>query len=112
MRRRCPVREMCIRDRDETYRGVSSLKLLAHTAGLLKAAGYELVNADLTLIAEKPKIAPYISEMKANMAAALSVAEHRINIKGTTTERLGFCGREEGIAAQASVLCQDIHNEI
>ena len=91
-------------DTDESYRGISSLLLLKRVKELMKEKGYEIGNIDATVIAQRPKIAPYINEMITKMAEALGIDEDQINIKGTTTEKLGFCGREEGVAAQASVL--------
>ena len=88
-------------DTDEKYAGISSIKLLEKTKMLINDAGFYLGNADITLIAEKPRISKYISEMRKNIAEALDVPEDKINIKGTTTEKLGFVGREEGIAAEA-----------
>ena len=67
----------------------------------LKEAFYEIGNIDVTLIAQKPKIRPYVDEMRKNLADALEIDVSRINIKGTTTEKLGFAGREEGIACEA-----------
>ena len=89
-------------DSDSRYEGISSLLLLRKTAGFLRDKGYEIGNIDTVIIAEKPKIAPYVKEMKAKMAEALGVSGDRIGIKATTTEGLGFVGRKEGIAAQAS----------
>ena len=88
-------------DSDEKYKGISSLLLLKEVAELIREKGYETGNIDVTLIAENPKIAPYTNEMKKNIAGATGIPENRINIKGTTTEGLGFAGRGEGIAAQA-----------
>lgn len=88
-------------DTDERYRGISSMKLLQKTAELLREAGYFLGNADITIIAQRPKIAGYIPKMRANIAAIMNCDENKINIKGTTTEKLGFVGREEGIASEA-----------
>lgn len=88
-------------DTDEQYHGISSMKLLQKTAGLLREAGYFLGNADITIIAQRPKIAGYISKMRANIAEIMNCDENKINIKGTTTEKLGFVGREEGIASEA-----------
>lgn len=94
-------------DSDERYRGADSLKLLREVIELLHGNGFIPVNVDATVIAEKPKIAPYIPQMRENMARILwpdipiESAVSRINVKGTTTETLGFCGRGEGIAAQA-----------
>jgi len=91
-------------DKDESYRNISSLLLLKKVKELLEQNGCRIVNIDATVIAQRPKIAPYIQEMIRCVSETLGVEECRINIKGTTTETLGFCGREEGIAAQASVL--------
>lgn len=88
-------------DTDERYRGISSMKLLQKTAELLCEAGYFLGNADITIIAQRPKIAGYIPKMRANIAEIMNCDENKINIKGTTTEKLGFVGREEGIASEA-----------
>ncbi len=88
-------------DTDERYRGISSMKLLQKTAELLREAGYFLGNADITIIAQRPKIAGYIPKMRANIAEIMNCDENKINIKGTTTEKIGFVGREEGIASEA-----------
>lgn len=93
-------------DDDERYRGVSSLELLKTVGSMLREGGFCVVNIDAVVIAQRPKIAPHIGEMILHIAETLGIGENRINIKGTTTEKLGFCGREEGIAAQASVLIQ------
>jgi 2-C-methyl-D-erythritol 4-phosphate cytidylyltransferase/2-C-methyl-D-erythritol 2,4-cyclodiphosphate synthase len=91
-------------DNDESYRGISSLLLLKRVGELLNENGCRIGNIDAVVIAQRPKIAPYIGQMTARIAETLGIGENAINIKGTTTEKLGFCGREEGIAAQASVL--------
>jgi 2-C-methyl-D-erythritol 2,4-cyclodiphosphate synthase/2-C-methyl-D-erythritol 4-phosphate cytidylyltransferase len=91
-------------DTDEKYQGVSSLELLKTVGSLLNNKGYRVVNIDATVIAQRPKIAPFISAMILNIAETLDIEKNRINVKGTTTEKLGFCGREEGIAAEASAL--------
>jgi 2-C-methyl-D-erythritol 4-phosphate cytidylyltransferase/2-C-methyl-D-erythritol 2,4-cyclodiphosphate synthase len=88
-------------DSDEKTKNISSLLLLKEIAKVIKTKDYEIGNIDATVIAEKPKIAPYVEKMIKAMAEALDIPEDRINIKGTTTEKLGFPGREEGIAAQA-----------
>ncbi len=97
-------------DEDERYRGISSKLLLKRVKNLLDKKDCKIVNIDATVIAQKPKIAPYIKGMTVQLAEALNLEEERINIKGTTTEKLGFCGREEGIAAQASVLIKRRNN--
>lgn len=91
-------------DTDKKYRGVSSLELLAAVGSMLSGRGFRIVNIDAVVIAQKPKIAPHIREMARHISETLGIEKSRINIKGTTTEKLGFCGRGEGIAAQASVL--------
>ena len=93
-------------DTDEAYRGISSLLLLARVKELMGDAGYTLGNADITLMAERPKIAPYIDAMTRSLARTLEVSPDAIGIKATTTEGLGFVGRGEGMAAQAVVLLE------
>ena len=88
-------------DTDQQYKGISSLKLLEHVGKLLTEEGYSIGNVDVTVIAQAPKIAPHIEEMRDNIAEILKLEKSRINIKGTTTEKLGFTGRKEGIAAEA-----------
>lgn len=90
-------------DKEEKYKGIESLKLLDHVKGLVRVVGYMIGNIDGTVIGERPKIAPYTKEIRSNLADVLGIDETKINIKGTTTERLGFCGREEGLAAMATV---------
>lgn len=89
---------------DERYRDISSLHLLEKVMDMVRAQGWEMVNTDLTLVCEEPKIAPYSDAMRKNIAGALDVAVDAISIKATTTEKLGFTGRGEGIAALAVVL--------
>ena len=89
-------------DTDPKWKGISSLHLLKEVMRMCK--GFKLVNADSVIVAQKPKLAPYIPEMKKNIAAILDVEADQINIKATTTERLGFAGREEGISAYAVAL--------
>lgn len=88
-------------DTDQKYKGISSLKLLEHVGKLLADEGYTIGNVDVTVIAQAPKIAPHIEAMAGNIAEILKLQKSRINIKGTTTEKLGFTGRKEGIAAEA-----------
>ena len=88
-------------DTDEAYRGISSLKLLAQVSGLLAQEGYVVENIDATIIAQKPKLRPFISQMEENVARIMHLAENQINIKATTEEGLGFTGSQQGIAAQA-----------
>lgn len=88
-------------DSDPAYEGISSLKLLRETGRRIEEEGYTLGNADITIIAQKPKLAGYIGRMEENLADALHTEAGRINVKATTTEKLGFTGRGEGIAAEA-----------
>ncbi len=90
-------------DSDESYRGISSMKLLQEVKGKLKEKGYGVNNVDATIIAQAPKMAPYIETMREKIAGTLEIPLDNINIKATTTEKLGFTGRGEGIAAQAVV---------
>lgn len=89
---------------DEAYRNADSMKLLAVVCSLMKEKGFQIGNADLTIVAEKPKMAPHIPAMRQNIAAVLGTDIENVSVKATTTEKLGFTGREEGIAAFASVL--------
>ncbi len=88
-------------DTDPKYKGISSIELLKNVASLLADNGYEVVNADSIIVAQKPKMMPHIPQMEKNIAAALGVDIDRINVKATTEEGLGFTGRGEGIAAKA-----------
>ncbi|MGG1398748.1 2-C-methyl-D-erythritol 2,4-cyclodiphosphate synthase [Bacillus salipaludis] len=96
-------------DTDPNFKDADSAKLMEHVWKLVKEKGYELVNADCTIIAQKPKMAPYIEQMKGRIAELLEAAPDQVNVKATTTEKLGFSGREEGIAAQAVVLLKKIN---
>lgn len=91
-------------DTSSDFKNIDSRILLRHTWSLVTGKGYTLANLDATVIAQKPKLAPYIEQMRKNIASDLGVDADLINIKATTTEKLGFEGREEGIAAQAVVL--------
>ncbi|MFD5852880.1 2-C-methyl-D-erythritol 2,4-cyclodiphosphate synthase [Cytobacillus pseudoceanisediminis] len=91
-------------DTDPEFKDADSAKLLAHVWGIVKGKGYELVNADCTIIAQKPKMAPHIGKMQERIAELLETGKENINVKATTTEKLGFTGRGEGIASQAAVL--------
>ncbi|MBP3384780.1 MAG: 2-C-methyl-D-erythritol 2,4-cyclodiphosphate synthase [Firmicutes bacterium] len=94
-------------DTDPAYKGISSVELLKHVTKLIYDEGYSISNADITVMAQRPKIKPYIEEMRRILAETMDMDISRISIKGTTTERLGFVGREEGIAAQAvCLLCR------
>ena len=91
---------------DERYRGIDSLELLKQVREMLEGERCQLANADMVVIAEKPKLAPYLEEMRKNIASVLEVPLNRVSVKATTTEGLGICGREEGIAAQAAVMLE------
>ena len=89
---------------DPEFKDADSAKLLEHVWMMVKDKGYELVNADCTIIAQKPKMLPYIGQMKERIAQLLDANLEQINVKATTTEKLGFTGRGEGIASQVAVL--------
>jgi 2-C-methyl-D-erythritol 2,4-cyclodiphosphate synthase len=91
-------------DTDPRFKGIDSRELLRHVAALIKEKGYGVVNVDATVIAEAPKLAKHIAVMCANIAADIGVANDCVNVKATTSERLGFTGRGEGIAAEAVCL--------
>lgn len=97
-------------DTDPAYKGISSLKLLQHVAALAEGKGYRVGNLDVTVVAQRPKLAPYIREMVANVAAACRIEPERVNVKATTTEGLGFEGRGEGISAHAVVLMRTLES--
>ena len=88
-------------DTDERYRGISSMVLLWHVNELLRHHNTRVTNADVTIVAQKPKLLPYVPQMRQNIANVLEIPLDRVNVKATTTERLGFEGREEGISAEA-----------
>ena len=88
-------------DTDDRYKGISSLLLLKETNRLIQEAGFTLVNADITIVAQKPKLLPFIPQMVSTVAEALGIENAAVNVKATTTEKLGFEGREEGISAYA-----------
>jgi 2-C-methyl-D-erythritol 2,4-cyclodiphosphate synthase len=89
---------------DPAYKGISSLVLLKRIMELVHKRGFRPVNVDATVVAEKPRLAPHLPEMKANLAPILALSPEDINLKATTTEQLGFAGRGEGMAAYAVVL--------
>ena len=91
-------------DTDEQYRGISSRKLLNHVAGLLRGQSLRVNNIDATIVAQAPKMAPHIESMCQHLAADLTVDRSQINIKATTTEKLGFIGKKEGIAVHSVAL--------
>lgn len=91
-------------DDDPQYKGISSIRLLETCGGLLKKRGYHIVNMDCIVFAQVPKISPYKRQMQENMARALNMDSTLVNVKATTTEKLGFIGKEQGIAAQCTIL--------
>lgn len=93
-------------DNDPQYKGISSLKLLANVGQLLKEQGYRIGNIDATVVAQRPKMAPYIQQMRQNIADTLGIDVNAVSVKATTTEHLGFEGREEGISSQAVALLE------
>jgi 2-C-methyl-D-erythritol 2,4-cyclodiphosphate synthase len=84
---------------DPLYKGADSIELLKRVKGMVSKRGYAVVNVDISVIAEKPKLAPHAAQMKANLAAALGIETDRVSIKATTNENIGLVGRGEGIAA-------------
>lgn len=88
-------------DTDERFKGADSMKLTAQTAALVRQQGWQINNVDVTIIAQRPKLAAYIPQMRAQVADVLGIAPEYVNVKATTTEKLGFAGRGEGIAAEA-----------
>jgi 2-C-methyl-D-erythritol 2,4-cyclodiphosphate synthase len=95
-------------DTDPAFKDVDSAKLLTHVWQVVKTKGYSLCNVDCTIIAQKPKMAPYIEKMRERIAGLLEGTIDQVNVKATTTEKLGFTGRGEGIAAQAVILLQKV----
>jgi len=93
-------------DTDPQYSNIDSSILLARVADLVDAKGYQLVNADITLLLQRPKIAPYINQMREKIASVLKVDSDCISVKATTTEKLGFVGKEEGVASYSTVLLE------
>ncbi len=91
-------------DTSDEYKGADSMILLAKVVDLLDAKDYGIVNVDCTLVMQKPKLRPYIDDMRASIAAVLKIPTDRVSVKATTEERLGFTGREEGVSAHAVVL--------
>ncbi|HMM70205.1 MAG TPA: 2-C-methyl-D-erythritol 2,4-cyclodiphosphate synthase [Gudongella oleilytica] len=93
-------------DTDQSYKDISSLALLGRVKNIMRSKGYRLVNADCVVAAQRPKLAPHIDKMRVNIAEVLETSPDNIGIKATTTEWLGFEGREEGISAQAVCLIE------
>ena len=94
-------------DTDPAYKGISSLNLLEHVMCLLNRNGFSVGNVDTVIIAQKPKMAPHIPQMRKNLAEAMGIPEDRVNVKATTEEGLGFTGSGEGIASQAVCLLEE-----
>ena len=90
-------------DTDEKYKGISSIKLFKHVINLLNENGYQVVNISAVVMAQRPKLAPFIEKMNENIAKEANISLNRVNVAATTTEKLGFVGRGEGISAQATV---------
>ena len=93
-------------DTDPNYKGADSLKLLAHVVNLIQEQGYQLGNLDAVIIAQKPKLAPYIDQMRKNIADTCHADISQVSVKATTEEHLGFTGREEGISAHCVALLE------
>lgn len=93
-------------DTDPAYAGADSMKLLEHVAGLLRARGWQVSNVDATILAQRPKLAPYIPAMRRALAGHLGLEEEQVNVKATTEEGLGFTGSGEGMAAHAVCLLE------
>ncbi len=91
-------------DTSAEFRGIDSRELLRRTSALVRGAGWEIGNVDGTVMLQAPKIRPYIDDMRRELAAAMGIGVEKVSVKATTTERLGFVGREEGLAAEAVVL--------
>ena len=94
-------------DTDPQYKGADSLELLRVVARRVKEAGYRVSNIDVTMIAQKPKLAPHIPQMRANIAAAVGIGEDRVNVKATTEEKLGFTGEGLGMSCHAVCLLEE-----
>ena len=95
-------------DIDPAFKGISSLRLLERIMAVVREKGYEPVNVDATIVAQAPRLAPHIPRMIGRLAPVLGLAPAAVNIKATTTEKMGFAGREEGIAAYAVVLVETV----
>lgn len=93
-------------DTDEKYKGISSILLLKNVTELVRECGYNAVNADITIVAQSPKLSPYIENMRKNVADAIGIDVGFVSVKATTTEKLGFEGRGKGISATAVVLIE------
>jgi len=93
-------------DTDPAYKGVNSMLLLEHVVGLAQTRGFRIGNLDTTIVAQRPKLAPYVGQMLTNLAQVCQVPSGCVNVKATTTEHLGYAGRGEGIAAYAVVVLE------
>lgn len=97
-------------DTDNTYKNIDSKILLRKTSELIFSKGYAVVNVDCTLCLEQPKIKPYVPQMQQTIASILQITEQDVSVKATTTEKMGFAGREEGLMAYATVLLHKVNN--
>ena len=97
-------------DTDPAYKGISSLDLLSHVKGLIEEAGYAVANIDATIIAQAPKMRPYLDDMRKNIADTLGINMDQVNVKATTEEGLGFTGSGEGISSQAVCLIESVYD--
>ena len=95
-------------DTDSAYAGADSLKLLDYVVELLEAQGWKVGNVDATILAQRPKLAPHLEQMRENLAARMKVEPEQVNVKATTEEKLGFTGAEEGIASHAVCLLERV----
>ncbi len=95
-------------DSDPTYKGISSLILLERVMDIIRSAGYTVSNVDSTLVLQRPRLAPFVPRMTEEISRAMGLPVSRVSVKATTTEKLGFTGREEGIAAYAVVLIEEV----
>ena len=95
-------------DTDPSYKGINSVLLLEHVVGLAQTRKYRISNLDTTIVAQRPKLAPYVAQMITNLAKACQIQSGCVNVKATTTEELGYTGRGEGISAHAVVLMETI----
>ncbi|MBU2631637.1 MAG: 2-C-methyl-D-erythritol 2,4-cyclodiphosphate synthase [Proteobacteria bacterium] len=98
-------------DTDPEFKGISSMILLEKCGALMRKNGYEVVNMDCIVMAQVPKISPHKKKIQENIARGLNMDSSLVNIKATTTEKLGFIGKEEGIAAQCSLLIKDVRSK-
>lgn len=107
----CGERDIGVRfpDSDPTFRDISSLVLLEEVMGVVSERGFRVLNVDCVLVAQEPRLSPYIEEMRKRLAFVLRVPENRVGIKATTTEGMGFTGRGEGIAAMAAALVEEVN---